>query len=132
MDGLLINANPGTSVIIIAVVNADPCPTVQWSFAESNILNDSDYTVSNPCISSLPNNFCDVDNEAACMYRFTLTITALTLNQSGTYSAVFSNQYGSISLPNLVVTVPGNVGCYSNIVGNGDRNGAVNNACAHT
>lgn len=95
VDGTLINADPGTTIVITVVVHSDPCPIVEWSFAGSILLNDSNYTVSNPC---------GVGN---LISTFTLTIDYLVSNNSGLYSAIFSNMGGSANLPSLLVTVPG-------------------------
>lgn len=98
-EGTLIVANPGTTVIINVVVNSYPCPTVTWTLDQSNtILNDSDYSVGNPC-----------SDEDDSTFTFTLTIATLALNTSGHYSATFDNLGFSNSLPAIFVSIPGNI-----------------------
>lgn len=94
----LIVADQGTEdVVITIVVNSDPCPSVEWSFAGSELLGDSNYSLSaSPCDGAPP-------------FTFSLTIATLTPDNSGQYSAAFNNGLGGITLlPGLVVTVPGN------------------------
>jgi hypothetical protein len=97
--GTLLVADPGTrNIIITTVVNSDPCPSVEWSFAGSPLLpGNSSYLLSpSPCGHSGP-------------YSFNLTIGKLGAENSGKYSAVFDNGAGGIThLPGLVVSTPGN------------------------
>lgn len=97
LDGTLIIASPGTTnIAITAVVNSDPCPSVEWSFDGSVLANGSSYTLSaNPC------------GEGRSPFTFRLTIATLGPENSGQYSAVFDNGFSRITpLPSIVVTVP--------------------------
>ena len=89
--GTLLVANPGIkNVAVTVVVNSDPCPSVEWSFASSPIPQSA-----NPCSGVSP-------------FTFTLTIGVLLANNSGEYYATFDNGFGGVAqLPNLVVSVPG-------------------------
>ena len=98
--GNLIVADSGTiDLFVTAVVDSDPCPTVQWSFMNTAITSGAMHTVNNPC----------EDPAAQSPYTFTLTIANLTSETSGKYSAVFTNPvFGTTTpLPDLFVTVPG-------------------------
>lgn len=97
LDGTLIVASSGTNNIsITALVNSDPCPSVEWSFGGSVLANGSSYTLSaNPCGEGRP------------PFTFRLTIATLGPENSGQYSAVFNNSLSrSTPLPSIVVTVP--------------------------
>ena len=99
--GNLIVAEPLTlDLVVTAMVDSDPCPTVQWSFMGIDITNGAMYTMNDPC----------ADSAAQSPYPFTLTIANLTSATSGEYSAVFTNEILATStvLPDLFVTVPGN------------------------
>ncbi|XP_064396883.1 hemicentin-1-like [Halichondria panicea] len=94
--GTLFMGDFGTMVTVPVSVEADPCPSVQWSFKGSNIANGDQYTITNPCS----------DVNAVSPYTFMLTVTNLTNETSGAYSAIFSNLAGSRVLPDLYITVP--------------------------
>ena len=99
--GNLIVAPPQTlDLVVTAMVDSDPCPTVQWSFMNTDITSGAMYTVNNPC----------EDPAAQSPYTFTLMIANLTSETSGEYSAIFTNPVlgTSTPLPDLFVTVPGN------------------------
>ncbi len=87
----------GTMVRVPVSVEADPCPSVQGSFKDSNIANGDQYTITNPCS----------DVNAAFPFTFMLTVTNMTIETSGAYSATFTNLAGSGVLPDLYITIPG-------------------------
>ena len=95
--GTLIMGDFGTMVTVPVSVEADPCPSVQWSFKDSNITNGDKYTITDPC--------SDVNVESP--FTFMLTVTNLTIETSGSYSATFTNLAGSGVLPDLYITIPG-------------------------
>ena len=97
--GALIMGDFGTMVTVPVSVEADPCPSVQWSFKGSNIVNGDQYTITNSCS----------DVNAVSPYTFMLTVTNLTNETSGVYSATFTNLAGSGVLPDLYITVPGTI-----------------------
>ncbi|XP_064396459.1 hemicentin-1-like [Halichondria panicea] len=94
--GTLFVGDFGTMITVPVSVEADPCPSVQWSFKDSNIASGDQYTITNPCS----------DVNAASPFTFMLTVTNLTIETSGNYSATFSNLAGSGVLPDLYITVP--------------------------
>ncbi len=95
--GTLFMGGFGTIVTVPVSVEADPCPSVQWSFKDSNIASGDQYTIINPCS----------DVNAVSPFMFMLTVTNLTIETSGAYSATFSNLAGSGSLSDLYITIPG-------------------------
>lgn len=96
--GTLIIRPFGTiNQMIIATLDSDPCPFIQWSLNGTSIVNDTIFSVSNPC----------ADSSAQHPFNFTLTIANLTYATSGNYSATFSHSAMSVTLPLLYVTVPG-------------------------
>ena len=95
--GTLFMGDFGTMVTVPVSVEADPCPSVQWSFKGSNIANGDKYTITNPCS----------DTNAASPFTFMLTVTNLTNETSGAYFATFSNLAGSGSLSAVYITIPG-------------------------
>ena len=97
--GTLFMGDFGTEVAVPVSVEADPCPSVQWSFKDSNIASGDQYTITNPCS----------DVNAASPFTFMLTVTNLTIETSGNYSATFTNLAGSGVLPDLYITVPGTI-----------------------
>ncbi len=97
--GALFMGDFGTMVTVPVSVEADPCPSVQWSFNGSNIVNGDQYTITNPCS----------DVNAVSPYTFMLTVTNLTIETSGAYSAIFTNLAGSSILPDLYITIPGTI-----------------------
>ncbi len=86
----------GSVVTVPVTVEADPCPSVQWSFKGSNIANGDNYTITNPCVAN-----------AESPFTFMLTVTNLTSETSGAYSANFSNLAGNGMLPDLYITLEG-------------------------
>ncbi|XP_064396514.1 hemicentin-1-like [Halichondria panicea] len=94
--GTLFMGDFGTMVTVPVSVEADPCPSVQWSFKGSNIANGDKYTITNPCS----------DTNAASPFTFMLTVTNLTNETSGAYFATFSNLAGSGSLSAVYITIP--------------------------
>ncbi len=97
--GTLFMGDFRTMVPVPVSVEANPCPSVQWSFKGSNIANGDQYTITNPC--------SDVNAESP--FTFMLTVTNLTNETSGAYSVIFSNLAGSRVLPDLYITVPGTI-----------------------
>ncbi len=95
--GTLFMGGFGTMVTVPVSVEADPCPSVQWSFNGSNIASGDQYTITNPCS----------DVNAVSPYTFMLTVTNLTIKTSGNYSATFTNFAGSGSLSAMYITIPG-------------------------
>lgn len=96
--GTVIIADPmTTNLVVTAVVASDPCPSVQWSFAGNDINEGAFYSIFDPCR----------DSSATSPYTFTLTFARLTADFSGEYSAVFTRLQSSVTLPPLIVTVPG-------------------------
>ena len=95
--GALFVRDPQSEVTVSVKVEADPCPTVQWSFGGADINDGDDYTITDPCTGT-PSPF-----------TFSLTVRNLTSERSGAYSATFSNLAGSAPLPPLYITVPGSV-----------------------
>ena len=95
--GTLFMGDFGTMVTVPVSVEADPCPSVQWSFNGSNITNGDKYTITNPCS----------DVNAKSPFTFMLTVTNLTFETSGAYSAIFKNLAGNGSLSALYITIPG-------------------------
>lgn len=93
---ILVEPPATTNVTVTAVVNSDPCPTVQWSFNGTDISNGSPDYFIDACVGN-----------PSSPHTFTLTIANLTLNTSGRYSAIFNNLGGETKLPGLYVTVPG-------------------------
>ncbi len=100
--GTLFMGDFGTMVTVPVYVEADPCPSVQWSFKDSNIANGDQYTITNPCS----------DVNAVSPFTFMLTVTNLTIETSGNYSAIFTNLAGSSILPDLYITIPGTIEIY--------------------
>ena len=96
--GTLFVRDFGSEVTVSIEVEADPCPSVQWSFGDSTISNGDDYTISNPCTGP-----------GGSPFTYSLTVRNLTNASSGAYSAMFTNLAGSASLPPLYITIPGNV-----------------------
>ncbi len=96
--GALFVRNFSSMVTVPVSVDADPCPTVQWYFNGTLIAaNDPDYTISNPCTNT----------SALSPFVFTLTVTNLTEERSGSYSATFENTGGNGTSPPLYITLPG-------------------------
>ena len=94
---LLVGELNAPDVRVVAMVESDPCPTVQWSFNGNNIASGDIYMISDPC----------TDPNSASPYEYTLTITNLTSATSGRYSAVFTHFSSSTTLSDFLVTVPG-------------------------
>ncbi len=88
----------GSMVTVPVIVEADPCPSVQWSFKGSNIANGDNYTITNPCVAN-----------AESPFTFMLTVTNLTSETSGAYSAIFNNLAGDGMLPDLYITLEGTI-----------------------
>ena len=97
--GTLFMGDFRTMVPVPVSVEANPCPSVQWSFKGSTIANGDQYTITNPCS----------DVNATSPFTFMLTVTNLTNETSGAYSVIFSNLAGSRVLPDLYITVPGTI-----------------------
>ncbi len=95
--GTLFVRDFGTMVRVPVSVDADPCPTVQWYFKDTLIANGPDYTISNPCTNT----------SALSPFVFMLTVTNLTEERSGSYSATFENTGGNGTSPPLYITLPG-------------------------
>ena len=94
---LLVWELNAADVRVVAMVESDPCPTVQWRFNGNDIASGDNYMISDPC----------ADLSSASPYEFTLIIANLTSATSGRYSAVFTHFSGSTTLSNFLVTVPG-------------------------
>ena len=94
---LIVQPEDTANFAVMVTVTSDPCPTVQWSFEDTDISNGDMYQVDDPCAVEA----------AQSPYTYTLTITNLNSTTSGQYSAVFSHLGGSTTLPRLYVTVPG-------------------------
>ena len=94
---LLVAPSVGGQVTLFAVVCADPCPIIQWRLNGSNITNDGNYIISNPCPSS---------EDGTTTFNYTLTITANSAT-AGIYDATFSNEAGTREVPDVFVTPPG-------------------------
>ena len=95
--GALLVRDPGSEVSVSIMVEADPCPSVQWSFGGSDINTGNDYTITNPC----------TDDSNSSPFTYSLTVKNLTNATSGAYSALFKNLAGNASLPLLYITIPG-------------------------
>ena len=95
--GTLVVRDSGSEVTVSVMMEADPCPSVQWSHEGSTISSGDAYTVTDPCAGT-PSPF-----------TYSLTVGNLTSVTSGAYSALFTNLAGSAPLPRLYVTVPGGV-----------------------
>ena len=93
--GALLVREPGSEVSVSIMVEADPCPSVQWSFKGSDISSGDDYTISDPCTG------------VSSPFTYSLTVKNLTNATSGAYSALFKNLAGNASLPLLYITIPG-------------------------
>ena len=93
---LLVASRVGGDAILFAVVNADPCPTIQWRVNGSAVSSGAGYTLTNPCFSPA----------GTTSFNFTLTITATTA-RTGTYNAVLTNPAGEVNVPEVFVTPPG-------------------------
>ena len=93
--GTLVVRDPQSKVTVFVMVEADPCPTVQWSFKGANISNGDDFTINDPCTGT-PSPF-----------TFSLTVRNLISKRSGAYSATFTNLAGSANSPPLYITIPG-------------------------
>ena len=96
-EGILLVGELNADVRVVALVESDPCPTVQWRFNGIDIASFINFMISDPC----------TDPNPVFPYEFTLTIVNLTSATSGRYSAVFTHFNGSTSLPDFLVTVPG-------------------------
>ena len=96
-DVLLVGELNAADVRVVAMVESDPCPTVQWRFNGNDITSGDNYIISDPC----------ADLNSASPYEFTLTIANLTSATSGRYSAVFTHFSGSTILSDFLVTIPG-------------------------
>ena len=96
--GTLYVGGLGSMVTVPVIVEADPCPSVQWSFKGSNIANGDNYTITNPCVAN-----------AESPFTFMLTVTNLTSETSGAYSAIFNNLAGDGMLPDLYITLEGTI-----------------------
>ena len=94
---LLVGELNAVGVRVVAMVESDPCPTVQWSFNGNDIASSDIYMISDPC----------TDPKSGSPYEFYLTIANLTSDTSGRYSAVFTHFSGSTTLPNFLITIPG-------------------------
>ena len=95
---LLVTELNAADVRVVAMVESDPCPTVQWSFNGNNIANGDIYMIADPC----------ADPNSGSPYEYALTIASLTSATSGRYSAVFEHSFhDSTTLPNFLVTIPG-------------------------
>ena len=98
LEGTVIVADPFTDLTITARVTSDPCPAVQWTFRSTVIgANSEMFSYNNPCAADNPSS----------PYIFNLTIANLTTETSGQFSAVFSHLGANVSLPGLLVTIPG-------------------------
>lgn len=96
---LLVASISGDQVTLFAMVITGSCPTVQWRVNASNISeSDAHYTIGDPCPS--------VSSFNVSSYNFTLTITVTPMT-AGTYTAILSNQAGTIEVPDVFVTPPG-------------------------
>ncbi len=96
--GTLYVGGLGSMVTVPVIVEAGPCPSVQWSFKGSNIANGDNYTITNPCVAN-----------AESPFTFMLTVTNLTNETSGAYSAIFNNLAGDGMLPDLYITLEGTI-----------------------
>ena len=96
-EGVLLVGELNDPDVVVARVESDPCPTVQWRFNGNDIASGDIYMISDPC----------TDPNSASPYEFTLTIANLTSATSGRYSAVFTHFSGSDTLSNFLVTIPG-------------------------
>ena len=94
---VLVSTGSGRSVVLSAVVTADPCPSVQWRMNGTNIRANDVYQMINPCPDS---------SAGSPSYYFVLIITT-TSATAGTYNAIFSNPAGTTSMPDVFVTPPG-------------------------
>ena len=94
---VLVGELNAADVRVVAMVESDPFPTVQWKFNRIDIASGDIYMISDPCANL----------SSASPYEFTLTVTNLTSATSGRYSAVFTHFSGSTTLPDFLVTVPG-------------------------
>ena len=94
---VLVAGSSGRSVVLFAVVTADPCPTVQWRLNGTNIRASDVYSIYDPC-STTP--------AGSPSYYFSLTITT-TRETAGIYNAILSNPAGTTSIPDVFVTPPG-------------------------
>ena len=94
---LLVGELNAADVRVVAMVESDPCPTVQWRFNGNDIASGDIYMISDPC----------TDPNSASPYEFNLTIANLITATSGRYSAVFTHFSGSTTLPYFLVTIPG-------------------------
>ena len=101
LEGIVIVADPNTAnLTVTARVTSDPCPTVQWSFQGDTIeANSNDFSFDDPCAAT----------DQSSPYIFNLTITNLTAETSGQFSAVFAHHGGNVTLPGLFVTIPGQI-----------------------
>ena len=96
-EGVLLVGELNVDVGVIAMVESDPCPTVQWRFNGNDIASGDIYMISDPC----------TDPNSTSPYECTLTIVNLTSATSGIYSAVFTHFSGSTILSDFFITVPG-------------------------
>ena len=94
---MLVAASSGRSVVVFAIVTADPCPTVQWRLNGTNIRASDVYSIYDPC-SATP--------AGGTAYYFSLTITTTT-ETAGIYNGILSNSAGTTSIPDVFVTPPG-------------------------
>ena len=95
---LLVGELNAADVRVVAMVESDPCPTVQWRFNGNDIASGDTCMISDPC----------ADPNSASPYEYALTIASLTSATSGRYSAVFEHSFhDSTTLPNFLVTIPG-------------------------
>ena len=93
-ERLLVAPSVGGQVVLFAaVMNADPCPTIQWRLNGTAISNGGNYGISNPCSS-------------AGLVNYTLTITANAATR-GLYDATMTNPARSRTVPGVFVTPPG-------------------------
>ena len=96
--GTLIVRDSGNIVRFIVNIEADPCPSVVWSF-NGTTLGPSNQTLmfNDPCIQT---------DAHSTNWTFFLNIV-LTHETSGNYTANFTNFVGTTLLPKAYFTVPG-------------------------
>ena len=88
-----------TDLVLRVLLDSNTCPNIQWQFNGENVTTtNTAFSFNDPCADD--NNFSP--------YDFNFTIANLTSATSGSYSALFNNEFSTVVyLPAFYVTIPG-------------------------
>lgn len=98
--GALIVQDNGTTVNFFVILMADPCPNITWFFNSTPLgPSNSTFMFNDPCTEA---------NARSPEWNFTLSVSPLTQETSGSYTASLTNQAGTTELPTpAYFTIPG-------------------------